>query len=318
MSRNLWYRFLYLTISALAFYYLANRIMSFDEWDAVNAVSLNTSWLFLLAVQIVLWAANLGTETLKWNYLLSAFSNYSFFDSLKMVFAGFTAGSFTPMKLGEHGGRLIFLRKEDRAAGVMASVFGSYLNTMAILLLSLFVLPALLSKRLLNADFPDSLPAIYYYLLILIIIALSSLMIWLLSAAVKKSLRNTAWAVKKEFFYNLRFKRVLKLFSYTLFRVVIYNLQLFVWFRFFNISCTWEIFFLLSPLYFMAITMVPAMFLLDLGIRGSAGLFIFSFQCGSSSVILFALFLLWFINVAIPVLAGNVILIFNKHHKHRS
>jgi len=314
MRRDSWFRIIYLSVSVLAFYYIGIKIYSFERWNDVNVGLLNRNWIILLAIQVILWFANLGIETGRWKYLLSPFSNYSFSGSLKMIFAAFSAGSITLMKLGEHGGRLIYLKKEDRTTGVLASVFGSYLNTIIILLFAVVALPVALAKGFLKIEWLKGVNEIYYYFVIAAVVTGSLLLLLGITKILKRKLRNTRWALKKEFFFNMGAKRVLVLFFFTLARVVVYNLQLFVWFRFFNINCAVDIFIILSPLYFAAITLVPGMLLVDMGIRGSVGLFIFSQQCGFSTIILFAIFALWVVNVAIPVVIGNVILIFNEHH----
>ena len=314
MRRDRWFRIIYLSVSALAFYYIGTKIAGFEHWDDINADLLSTNRLILIAVQLMLWFANVGIEAGRWKYLLSSFSGHSFFRSLKMVFAAFSAGSFTPMKLGEHGGRLIFLKKEDRTTGALASVFGSYLNTIVILLFATAALPFALGKGYLEIEWFKGVNDIYYYLFVAAVVTGSLLMLLGITKILKRKLRNTKWALKKDFFLNMGAKRVLFLLLLTMARVVVYNLQLFVWFSFFNINCPAGIFIILSPLYFAAITLVPGMLLVDLGIRGSAGLFIFSQQCGDPAVILFALFALWGVNVAVPVAIGNVILIFKNHH----
>jgi hypothetical protein len=317
MKRDKWFRILYLLISVLAFYYLGTRIISFEHWNVLSSGALNSYWFVLLFVQFLLWSANIGLESLRWNYLLAPFSSYGFRDSVKMVFTAFSAGSFTPMKLGEHGGRLIFLKSDDRATGMLASVYSSYLNSFAILLIAVLALPVALHDGLFFSGMLTEIDEAFYYPAAAGVLTLSFFLLRGLTTAVKKNLRNTRWAVKNEFFQNLRFKRAVVLFLLTLLRVIVYNLQLWVWFRIFNIDCPADIFFILSPLYFAAITLVPGMLLLDLGIRGSAGLFVFAF-CSSPEPLLISLFALWFINVAIPAASGSLILIFKKHQAQTS
>jgi hypothetical protein len=93
---------------------------------------------------------------------------------------------------------------------------------------------------------------------------------------------------------------------------VVYNFQLYIWFIFFNISGFGIDVLFLSPLYFAAITLIPAMFLFDLGIRGSVGIILFSVISDNTEALLSAIFFLWFLNVAIPVLWGSLLLLRKK------
>ena len=314
MRRDRWFKIIYLSVSLLAFYYIGIKICSFEHWDDISAGLLSTNWIILVAIQLILWFTNVGLEAGRWKYFLSPFSYYSFSGSLKMIFSAFSAGSFTPMKLGEHGGRLIFLKNEDRTTGALASVFGSYLNTIVILLFAVVALPGAAAKRYLELEMLKGVNDIFYYFVAAAVLIISLFFFLYFMHVLKRKLRNTRWVLKKEFFLNMGLKRVLSLFLFTSARVFVYNLQLFVWFRFFNINCPVDTFIFLSPLYFAIITLVPGMLLVDLGIRGSAGLFIFSQKCGEPTAILFALFALWIVNVAVPVAIGNVILIFKNHH----
>jgi hypothetical protein len=65
---------------------------------------------------------------------------------------------------------------------------------------------------------------------------------------------------------------------------------------------------LLSPLYFAFITLFPTFFLVDLGIRGSVGMFIFGPLVHNVPVLLSVIFFLWLINVALPSFAGGLII----------
>ena len=312
MNSKKWYQIVYLAIAATAFYYVGKKLTSFEQWSFVSENFINDSWFLLLFVQVILWSLNLGLESIRWQTLLSPFSRVSFFESAKMVFMGFTTGSITPMKAGEPGGKILPLKTEDRPSGILVSVYGSYLNSAVLLLLALFVLPTALSYKLLEIPYSLNLSWYFYIALAIALLSLSYFALHFFFRQIKKRVRNTKWALKPGVFKNFTLKRFLILFLYTLLRIVTYNFQLYIWFLFFNIPDSGVDFYLLSPLYFAVITLIPAMFLFDLGIRGSAAIFIFSTIHGCTGAVLSAIFFLWFFNVAIPVLWGSLLLIQRK------
>ena len=312
MKHKIWYRIIYFFIALFAFYYVVKKLVSFGQWDYVSGRSINSYWFSLLAVQVALWAMNIGLESFRWQKMVNTFTSQGFFRSLQMVMMGFTTGSISPMKMGEPGGKVLLLTKDEKASGVLASVYGSYLNSILLFLIALIVLPFALSKRLIAVSFFPELPAWFYAIIAVFIVLGSYTIINVSFKGIRKQVRNTKWAVKPGFFRNFKTGQALKLFLLTLIRIAVYNFQLYVWFKFFNVTVPLTEFFLMSPLYFAAITLIPAVFLLDLGIRGSVGVFVFNVFTNNVGAILSALFFLWFVNVAIPVLWGSVLLVKNK------
>ena len=307
-----WYQIIYLAISLTAFYYVVNRLVSFDQWSSVSKEFINDNWLLLIIAQVILWVLNLGLESLRWQTLLNSFSRVRFFESVKMVLMGFASGSVTPLKAGEPVGRILQLKKDERASGALVSVYGSYLNSAVLFLIAVIIFPVALSAGLIDTCFAINFSWYSYVILAFCTLLFSYFIVFYFFKQIKKRVRNTKWALKSGVFSNFRLKRFLILFLYTLFRIVVYNFQLYIWFMFFNISGFGIDVLLLSPLYFAAITLIPAMFLFDLGIRGSVGIILFSVISDNTGALLSAIFFLWFLNVAIPVLWGSLLLLRKK------
>ena len=148
-----WYQIIYLAISLTAFYYVVNRLASFDQWGNVSKEFINDNWLLLIIAQVILWVLNLGLESLKWQTLLNSFSRVRFIESVKMVLMGFASGSVTPLRAGEPVGRILQLKKDERASGVLVSVYGSYLNSAVLFLIAVVIFPVALSAGLIDTSF---------------------------------------------------------------------------------------------------------------------------------------------------------------------
>ncbi|GEM_PF-2588399 len=312
MKSEKWYRIPYLAISLTAFYYVGEKLISFEQWDTIDKKLITNSWGILIIIQVALWTLNIGLESLRWQTLLNSFTKANFIDALKMVITGFTTGSITPLKAGEPGGKIILLEKEERASGILVSVWGSYLNSAVLFLMASTVLPFALSAGLINLPFAIDLSWYSYIIIAAGSLGFNYVILYYFFKQIKKQVRNTRWALKPRLFNSFRPKNFLILLLYTILRVVVYNFQLYIWFIFFNVSDLGVDLLLLSPLYFAAITLIPAMFLFDLGIRGSVGIFIFSVISDNTGAILSAIFFLWFLNVAIPVLWGSLLLTSRK------
>jgi len=318
MKHKRWHKVVYLAIAFIAFYYVVKKLLAFDQWDYISGRFINEFWFLLVIFQVVLWVLNIGMESLRWRYLLNTFTKVSFSSSVKMVLMGFTTGSISPMKIGEPGGKILGLKKDERPTGILASVYGSYINSTVLFLIALFIFPVALSSGLLSIPVSFQLSLFSSVILGICILLGSYVIVYFFFRQIKKHVRNSKWALKPEFFNSFRLNKFPILFLYTLIRVIVYNVQLYIWFRFFNITDLGLDFFLLSPLYFAAITLIPAIFLFDLGIRGSVGVYIFSSLSNNLGAVLSALFFLWFLNVALPVLWGSLLLIRSKSHKKQA
>ena len=66
----------------------------------------NFGWL--LALVFVNW----GFEAKKWQVLLKPLQPINFFTAFKSVLSGVTLSINTPNRIGEYGGRILYIRKE--------------------------------------------------------------------------------------------------------------------------------------------------------------------------------------------------------------
>jgi len=75
---------------------------------------------------VVLMLVNWLLEVVKWRYLASKLERISFWQSFQSVFCGLTWAIFTPNRIGEYGGRVLFLQPQNRAKGAVAMGVGLF------------------------------------------------------------------------------------------------------------------------------------------------------------------------------------------------
>jgi len=69
----------------------------------------NTRVLFVMSLVFVLMLINWLLEALKWQYLTRNLEQITFWKAIECVFCGLTWAIFTPNRLSEYGGRVMFL-----------------------------------------------------------------------------------------------------------------------------------------------------------------------------------------------------------------
>jgi len=78
-----------------------------------------------LSVVILLMFANWFLEAVKWRYLCRYIERISLWKAIQSVFCGLTWAVFTPNRIGEFGGRVLFLKPRKRIFGVVAMGVGA-------------------------------------------------------------------------------------------------------------------------------------------------------------------------------------------------
>ena len=116
-------------IFALATWYIVVKVS--DKSNIAKFKTLITgleqhSVVLTLLLIVVLMLVNWLLEVVKWRYLASKLEQLSFWQAFQSVFCGLTWAIFTPNRIGEYGGRVLFLKPQNRAQGAVAMGVGLF------------------------------------------------------------------------------------------------------------------------------------------------------------------------------------------------
>jgi len=300
------------TLIALVVYvFIFRRLSHFENWQsfALPLDQLQRSCL-LLAGLLLLWMANLSTEVKKWQLLMRPYHPVTFRAGFQQVLAGSVTAILSPGRVAEPGGRMLLLPREHRETALVTTSLGGFLQTMIISIIGVFCL--VYSGRSLNLSIFSSWPLITYYLIITLAGLILLFSVYYLSSRIP--------LLQKIKGHLLQLKRLspvlsIKIICWTIIRYSIYQVQFYLWLKFFNYPLLFSQFILLSPIYFYIITIIPSFLLADVGIRGTVSIFVFAPLLTQEALLLAAILLLWLLNVAIPALLGSLILIKHKRQK---
>jgi len=310
------YYALALLIAVLAYGYIAHRLCEFDNWSAISKLleENTTGFIGILLLQLALLVINLALESGKWHLLINHINKQLFTQSIKQVLSGSAVAIVTPGRIGEPIGRLYRIAPGHRTQAITFSLLGSMMQTGVIAVGGFFGLVYWLVNKHLPLTVA-SLGQITRYLFMLAIVAAVVIVLLLCySGRIKWFLRQ-----RKSLRIWLSVKRidwVLPLLL-TFLRYVCFVGQFAIWLIFFKIEIvpTAMIFTLL--IYFFIITIVPSFLLADLGLRGSVALLLFGALTQQSVLLILATFMLWFVNVAIPAMAGSFIVLAAVRNRKR-
>jgi uncharacterized membrane protein YbhN (UPF0104 family) len=308
------YRYLGMFLKALmlvlTFWFIYDRIFSTKDLQEISGYfksHLNDSsklWMFILAV--LLMTVNWGLETYKWRYLILKIENISFFRAVKAILSGVTVSVFTPNRIGEYAGRVVYINKADRIKAALITVISSFGQLTVTLLVGalafLFYLQTYHSETIgsLSIYIAVQLYIVFFVLVLLAFINTSVLTIIL--SRIK--------------FLASRFQKYLEVFSYysqsdllivlllSTLRFLVFSTQYYLLLLFFDVDITLLEAFILIPVYFITLTAIPTITLAELGVREVVAITVFSAISTNEIGMVSTSFAIWLINLAIPAIAG--------------
>lgn len=75
---------------------------------------------------VILMIMNWGFEAWKWKKVIDNITPIKFIRAFKAVWTGVTLGLFTPNRVGEFGGRILYVPRKFRIKGAIVSLIGSF------------------------------------------------------------------------------------------------------------------------------------------------------------------------------------------------
>lgn len=264
--------------------------------------------LWYLILVVLLMPINWMFETKKWNILIRNFEKLSFGKSLAAILAGVTFSIFTPNRVGEYGGRVLFVKPENNWKAVVATLVGSYSQLLAILGFGVLGFGVFMSLYL-------ELDQIISRGIIFLSIALISIMLFCFYNI------NLVIPLAKKIPYAYRFKKIVKdvnvlrsynrtilnqALLYAALRYLVYTFQYLLILRYFGIEVSMiEGLSGIATIYLFQ-TSIPLPPLMGLVARGELAILIWSNFSANEISILAATFILWIINIIIPALIGTI------------
>lgn len=280
------------------------------------------AWKFWMV--IVLTFVNWGLEAKKWQVLMRNLQPLTYFTALKSVLAGVTLSLNTPNRIGEYGGRVLYVEPGSRLKSVSLSVAGSICQLIITVVMGCGGLIFLLNTDHAGENAVMGLSVFWLRILLLLsVIAAVILLLFLfrLSWIIKlfeRIPRIAAYVhyikVLDEFTPNL----LLRLLFLSLLRYLVFVIQYILLLQVLEVEVTWEQGFWLIAILYLVMAIVPSFAIADLGIRGKFSTELLSLYSANIVGILGTTFGIWFINLFIPALAGTYFIIRKRIFKERT
>jgi uncharacterized membrane protein YbhN (UPF0104 family) len=270
-----------------------------------------TAWFWLT---VVLMPFNWVAETWKWLPLVRKVENdFSFWKGYKSILTGVTLSLFTPNRIGDYGGRILYVQPENHLKTIFATLIGSFAQQIVLISFGLLGLSYFLHLFWQIEKF-------WWYgiiwgsctLITVIIIAFINIRLFIPLARRLKLLRIR---------HVLKSAKILKAYTtaelfttlcWATTRYLIYTFQYYCILRFFGIDAPFLHAIACIATIYVIQTSIPLPPVFGLLARGEIAIKVWSlFPSGLNNEIgiLAATFTLWIINLIIPSLLGLILLL---------
>jgi hypothetical protein len=279
------------------------------------------AWKFWVVIFLAL--VNWGIEARKWQVLVKPIQQMSFWRAYKSVLSGVALSLNTPNRMGEYGGRILYLKEGNRIKGISLSIAGSISQLIITLILGCCGLMYILFFQTTHTG-PLMGFSVFWIRILLFISSLITVLLILfffrLSWLIK--LVEKIPATKKIITYinvleEFTAKLLLRLLSLSFFRYLVFVIQYILLLQVLDVQIFWVESFWIISILFLVLAIVPSFAIADLGIRGKFSTELLSMYSMNTLGILGTTFGIWFINLFIPALAGSILILGIKFFKDK-
>lgn len=294
-------------VLAFAFIYhqFLNKNQNLHQFQVLIGRISSSQVAFTLSFVVALMGLNWLLESLKWQYLSRRLARISVWEAIEAVFCGLTWAIFTPNRVGEYGGRVMFLPHRKRIHGVFAMAVGSFAQNVITNLTGLIATVWFLYYfSVVNNWVLLGIAVLSFFFLLLLLVFYFNIK-WLVGL-----LNRVKFLRKYHRFFDImgryNFNELTVVIGYSLARFFVFTFQYYL-----------VIHLLLPDIDPMAMigtvvvfifiqSALPSLDLLDIGVRSFTAAHLFLYVTNQQIAIIAAVSAIWLINLIIPAILGSV------------
>lgn len=302
-------------VSLAAIGYVCWKMAS--KWTAL-AEMFATPWSaaqwVLLSLSVALMPVNYALESQKWRLMVRPFyPGLGLWQATVAVFAGMAAGIFTPNRIGEYAGRIVFLKEGRRWEAIVATFVDRICQLLVTLLGGLLALGALV--LLYDPELPAAIlgdpfsRGIFLFLSIVLGIATMALLLApkRLAMLIPGKWNKATWIRKTRFaLQNLPMALMARVSGLALLRYAVFSSQYLLLMYAFHYDGGIAAGYMMIALVFLGKSVLPVMGIFELGVRESVALLIMTAFAQAEATALGSTLLLYLVNILLPTLLGVI------------
>jgi hypothetical protein len=294
-----------LVLAGLFIYHRVNNNANLKQFEALLANISRNQVIVTMSFVVLLMVVNWVLEALKWQYLTRRLVKITSWEAIEAVFCGLTWAIFTPNRLGEYGGRVMFLPNRKRIHGVFAMAVGSFGQNVITNVLGLTALMWFAyTFHPINIWAADGLSLIAISFMVLLLVFYFHIR-WLVIL-----LNKIGFLRKYHRFFDImgRYKaeELLKIMWFCLARFFVFSFQYYLVIHLLMPDIPVIPMMMMVFILFFIQSALPSLDLLDVGVRSMTASAFFVYITDQKLAVIAAVSAIWLINLIIPAILGSV------------
>ncbi|WP_425549820.1 lysylphosphatidylglycerol synthase domain-containing protein [Chitinophaga oryziterrae] len=277
-----------------------------------------------LVVVLIGMLFNWGLEARKWQMLVKPLQKISFLRAFSAVLSGVSFSINTPNRIGEYGGRVLYLKNNrSKLKAIAATMVGSFSQLIVTIIFGLIGLMYYISKfTLVKGDnhfssgfWEKILLGVLTVICVLIILLYFRLQIIVAIFEKIPFLRKARVFIQIIVRYSAGDLERLLLLSAC--RYMVFSAQYLILLDSLGVEMHWWQGFLMNAVIYLVMALVPTIAIAELGLRGKVSLYFMGLLSANSPAIIAATVGIWCINLLLPAILGSVLLLGIKIFKEK-
>jgi hypothetical protein len=308
-------------------WFIRQQIIRQADWrsslDQMLIAIKGPAWWRLWLV-VLLMPVNWGIEARKWQLAMRPDGGISFKDAFKAILTGTTMASFTPNRMGDYLGRILYVKGGRRVAAISLTMICSMAQLLVTLVLGagglIYLFPLLHQRSLagqprLNWGLPLTLTVVG-------VLLLGLGLFYFQFPRLARRLARIPWIRKLGAFIKVleNFDRniLLQILFLSFVRYIVFIVQYSLVFPVFSVCLGFGQVWGGMSVVFLIMAVVPTFtFLTELGLRWGASIQVLELFSTNTIGIFATSFAIWLINLVIPALIGSLLIVSTKLFKSR-
>ena len=316
-------------------YLLGPLLFVLLAWSLYNQVihqpDLHTRWQqikdswqqYPFWIVFILMVVNWGIEARKWQLLIAPLEKFSLLKSFKAVLAGCSITMLTPNRIGEYGGRIMYVQEQYRLRAISLTILGSISQLTITMFMGTVGLLILKYGSIVSQQALSSIPWLindWFFLVSLtatVILLLLYFRVHFLVSIISRVgfLKNlTRYIIVLDVFSG---KQLLRILFLSFFRYMVFILQYVLLLRVMEVGMTYPVSFLLLTIFYLVMAVAPTIGFTELAVRAIASVWLFKLFSNNIVGIQAAAFGIWLINLVLPAVLGSLLIFGIKIMKER-
>lgn len=279
----------------------SDAIFKFNKLiELVKTNGFNFNIFFILIFAII----NQIVEALKWKYAMSSIEKVSLYKSLASVFSGISIGIFTPNNIGEYGGKILYLKDQNRGAGLVVNFITSTSQLVITLTVGLLAFLFFFEKYIPSENIVLN---ILTYTIVAFICLLLHLFININRLSIYADKIKYLIKFKKyiQVFDQFHSKKIVVILLLALFRYAIFSTQYLLIINYVAPTLSLSSILMMTSLIFLTQSILPSFAITEIMMRGSVAAFFFAYISNDVLSMVASAFSIWILNVILPAIIGS-------------